>query len=352
MLPPPPEVIQKTLADRRLAKKFLFWAFVVSILYIHFTYTFILYKHHKVFVRAVNTQHTCGTPNALERETARFILRQHYLAMDDETNDAELYRYNWWRVWVLSMPVMIAVAIFMVIKYGVDVISPWFYVILTIVILYLGVHQLVTLPRYFGYPSYWDIFSTKLGTGKIQRILQFHTQAYDQLYMLFDSLLAPCLDENAEFACMEVLPSKFKQELIRRYVSANPTSNEYQAADYFETALKKREYDTVIAYMRLGNTSDDLEQLSGAATSGGVDMLLDDSQIANFRDNLSKEMLYEIQQLFAKSFYQNLLLGWIFFVYFIWFHRRVVPLDEDIDPTLRYFWPLIAVSWVVYLFMY
>jgi hypothetical protein len=191
-----------------------------------------------------------------------------------------------------------------------------------------------------------------MGIGQIQRILQYHTQAYDQLYSIFDTLLAPCLDENAEFACMEVLPAKFKQELVHRYVSANPTSNEYQATDYFETALRKRDYDRVIAYMRLGNTSDDLEQLSGAATAGGVDTLMDDTQIANFRDNLSKEMLYEIQQLFSKSFYANLLPGWILFIYFIWFHPRVVRLDDDIDPTLRYFWPLVVVSWVVYLFVF
>lgn len=351
-LPDSPEVIQEKLADQRLAKKFLFWAFVVSIFYIHFSYTYILYKQHRTYVRAVNTQHTCGTVNALERETARYILRQQYLNPEDTDVAAEIYRYNWWRVWILSMPLMIAVAIFMVVKYSPKVISPWFYVIMTAVILYLGVHQMVTLPRYFGYPSYWDIFSTKLGTGKIQRILQFHTQAYDQLYMLFDSLLAPCLDDNAEYACMEVLPTKFKQELIYRYVSANPTTNEYQANQYFETALKERNYDAVIAYMRLGATSTDLDQLSGAKTAGGTDTLLDDSQIANFRDNLGKEMFSEIQQLFANSFYANLLPGWILFVYFIWFHRRVVSLDTDVDSTVGYFWPLVIVSWIIYLFAF
>lgn len=354
-----PEAIQRFIADRRLAKKFLFWAFVISIFYIHMSYTYLLYKHHRVFVSALNTQYTCGTKNALERETARYILRKYYLNPDLDETKADISRYNFWRVWVLSMPVMIAVAIFMIAKYGPATISPWFYVILTIGILYLGIYQLVQLPRMFGYPSFWDIFTSKLVSGNIQRIIQYHTQSYDQIYLLLDTRLSPCLDEGAEFSCMEVLPTKLKQSLVQRYVSANPTSNEYQAADYFENALKKRDYDNVIAYMRLGSSSDDLELLAGLKTTiePNTKDLLDDEQLAIFRDNLDKTMIYEIQELYNKAFYQNLLPGWMLFVYFIWFHRtfRVyyrpdVPVDNDIDPALRYFWPLVLFSWIFYLF--
>jgi len=356
-----PEEIQSFVAERRLAKKFLFWAFVISIFYIHFSYTYILYKHHRVFVSALNTQHTCGTKNALERETTRYILRKYYLNPDADETKADISRYNFWRIWILSMPVMIAVAIFMIVKYGPKTISPWFYIIMTATILYLGVYQMVELPRYFGYPSFWDIFSSKLFTGKIQRIIQFHTQSYDQIYLMLDARLSPCLDENAEFSCMEVLPSELKQTLIRRYVSANPQSNEYQAADFFETALKKRDYDEVIAYMRLGTSSSDLELLAGLKTTeeSPADTVLDDSQLADFRENLSKTMVFEIQSLYSKAFYSILLPGWILFIYFIWFHRSFrayyrpdVPEDSDIDPTLKYFWPLVLFSLVFYLYSF
>ena len=356
-----PEDVRAFVADRQLAKKFLFWAFVISVLYIHLSYTYIIYKHHKVFVSALNSQHTCGTTNALERETARYILRKHYL---DPTNDSvkeELSRYNFWRIWVLSMPVMIAVAIFMIVKYGPSVISPWFYVAMTVTVLYVGVFQMVQLPRFFRYPSFWDILSSKLFNGRIQQLIQFHTQSYDQIYMLLDARLSPCLDDSAEFSCMEVLPAKLKQELIRRYVSANALSNEYQAADFFESALKKRNYDEVIGYMRLGTRSDDLELLAGLKTTNEspADTILDDEQLASFRDNIAKTMVEDIQRLFKKAFYQILLPGWALFIYFIWFHRSFmsyyrpdVPREADaaVDATLGYFWPLVAISWLFYLY--
>lgn len=348
-----PAAIAEYIAERRMAKKFLFWAFVISVVFIHVAYTYIMYRQYTIFVDAINTQYNCNVEDALERDTARYILRRHYLEPDDKTNALEIKRYNFWRIWVLSMPVMIAIAIFMIIKYSFNVIPPFFYIFLTISVLYLGIYQIVHLPRYFGFPSYWDIFAEKMMNGKLQTTIQYQTQGYDQIHLMFESLLAPCLDEAAEFSCMELLPGKFRRSLLNRYMNVHPETNTYQANEFFEEAFKNKHYDQVIGYMRLGTTSDDLELLSkGGAT--------DDEALHTFRTNFSKDLITDIHGYFKDAFWKIIVPGWIFLIYFIWFHRTVqhwfypttAPYDEDIDSSLSLFWVLVVAIWFLLVFLF
>jgi membrane protein YdbS with pleckstrin-like domain len=355
-----PVAVAEYIAERRLAKKFLFWAFVISVVFIHVAYTYIIYKQYRVFVNAFNTQFACNVEDALEMETARYQLRQHYLEPDDKTNKAEIRRYNFWRIWVLSMPVMIAIAIFMIVKYSFNVIPPFFYLFTTITVLYLGIYQIVHLPRYFGYPSYWDIFAEKMMNGKLQQAIQYHTQGYDQIHLMFESRLSPCLDEEAEYSCMELLPAKLKRALIHRYMSVHPDTNQYQATEFFETAFKKRNYDIVIGYMRLGKSSDDLEQLSGLIANDKSEHIIDDEALNTFRSNFSKDLIADVNDIFKDAFWKIVVPGWIVLIYFMWFHRAFqrwfkiegYEPDDDLDPTAYLFWVLVVGVWFLLVFMF
>jgi hypothetical protein len=357
----PVELLEK-VAEYRTARRFLFWAFVISVVFIHITYTYILYRQYDTFLTAMNTQFNCKVEQALERETARYILRRTYLEPTPETMKKDIGLYNFWRVWVLSMPVMIAIAIFMIIRYGFEVIPPYSYLFLTIVVLYLGVYQIVHLPRDFGFPSYWDIFADKMMNGEIHRAIQYHTQGYDQIHALFESRLGPCLADEAEYSCMELLPSAFRAALLQRYTSVNPDTNAYQAADFFEASLKKRDYDAVIGYMRLGNTSNDLELLSGLETTGGSTGAIDDEALNTFRSNFSKELINEVYAIFQGAFWKLLVPGWILIIYFVWFHRAyqgtfggissMFKANDDIDPFAYLFWILVLGIWILLLGMF
>jgi hypothetical protein len=310
-----------SVEDAMSAQKFLFWAFVVSLVLMQTAYMYLIYRQHQVFLKAVDTESNCGTSLALERETVRYQLRQYYLSPTTEQLDLEFTRYNNWRLWVIWIPAMIAIAVFMIIKFGVNVIPPVFYLLLSILALYLGFMQMYELPNLYGYPAFWSWKAFQF--GKIHQLVEFHTQAYSQIHALLDARLVGCLDENAEYTCMELLPTALKENLVRRYVSAHPESNVYQAANFFEESLKNKNYDAIIGYMRLSGKSQDLQDLAYGTGGSALETLgADDEWLNDLESRFSTDLIKDVQGIYLRSFWSILVVGWALILYFTWFHRR------------------------------
>jgi hypothetical protein len=348
---PQPNGTASTDDELKIAKTFLFWAFVVSLVLLQLSYTYILYRHHQIFLKAANTEFLCGSKSALERETPRYQLRRYYLNPSQEQIETDFTRYNNWRLWVIWYPAMIAGGIFMMIKYGTSVISPVFYGALSLIGLYLGFYQMYELPSVYGFPPFWSWKGFQY--GEIHRLVEYHTQSYLQIHSLLDARLEKCMDEDAEYNCMELMPASLKEALVRRYVSANPDTNVYQAAMFFEEALKKKDYDTVIGYMRLSEDAEDLRQLAGMSQRGDRIAGFDDEWVNQLHARFSADLIRDIQKVYWKSFWLVLVVGWALILYFIWFHRLFSSRtkDADIDSNVKYIWVVIGVGWLFHYFI-
>ena len=277
----------------RVLFHFFFWTFFV----VQGIFNYLLYYHHRIFVRAQSNQLSCGN-RILEKHTLRFQLKQEYL--DKPRTDLNIY--NVWRGWVIFIPLNILFAIFIFVKYPLEVDTSFYYIMMVLSI-YQAYVQISFLTIEFGYPAFYSLYGTTNGT--VQTYISYYTQPYADIYKAIEEKIEMCHDPNAEYSCWDLLPSILRENLAKRYISENPSTNTYQAIDYFETAMKEKQYDHIIAYMDFSKNADDLDLLGQSEHP--------------FREFDSVDLVNFMKSVYSKVL-THILLPWVVVIYLLVFH--------------------------------
>lgn len=257
----------------------------------------MIYKHHQTYIKAHSLQLNCEV-RALEKETLRYHLKKEYLDKPLELINV----YNFWRTWVFTFPFVIILAIFMFIRE--PEIDPVLYYGFMIVGTICVIFETRYLMKQFGYPPLFNLSGTT--TGDLQRFISYYSQSYVSIEQNLQDRLAPCYEnELQEVTCWELLPSQLKKDLLQRYVSENPTANKYQALDYFENSLRKKDFSKLIGYMKLSSKYDDLDILGITEHP--------------YRDMESTELVDFMSQMY-KSSLGIIIIPWILIIYLVVFH--------------------------------
>lgn len=266
-----------------LAERVLFHLFFWTFIFVQGIFTYIVYYHHRIFIKAHSLQISCEK-STLEKNTLRYQLKQEYL----EKKRTDLNIYNTWRGWIIFIPMNIAIAIFMFVKYA-DEIDTSFYYIMILVSIYQAYVQISYLTNEFGYPAFYTLYGAT--NGSVQNYIAYYTQPYADIYEAIEQKISMCHDPNAEYSCWDLLPSILRENLVRRYIVDNPSSSRYQAIDYFEEAMKKKDYDKLIGYMDFSIKSDDLDVLGQTEHPFRT---LDSEDLVTYMKSVYKKVLFHI----------------------------------------------------------
>lgn len=281
-----------------LAERALYYFFLSTLLFVQGIFTYILYKHHSLFIKAHSIQLYCPK-QILEKDTLRYQLKKEYL--DTERTDIGLY--NMWRGWVIFIPMNIIFALFMFVKYPDEVDSSFYYLLIAIS-LYQAYTQIRYLIREFGYPNFYTLATTSY--GNVQNFISYYTQGYGEIYQAMEEKIGACHDPNAEYSCWDLLPSRLRENLAKRYAQTVKGANEYQAIEYFEKALKAKKYEVILEYMDLSPNADDLDLLGLTEHP--------------FRKYESTELVDYMNSVYRASSVP-LILPWIMMIYVLVFHQ-------------------------------
>lgn len=280
-----------------LGEQVLWHSFVWTLLFIHVIFTYMVLKHHHFYIKSHSLQLNCQI-KALEKETLRYKLKQEYL----DKPLGQINVYNFWRTWIFTFPFVIILAIFMFIRE--PQIDPVLYYGFMIIGTICCIFETRYLMKQFGYPPIFNLSGTT--TGDLQRFLSYYTQPYTTIEQTLQEKLSMCYDaEEQEVTCWNLIPSQLQKDLLQRYVSENPTSNKYQAMDYFEDALRKKDFSKMIGYMKLSSKYEDLD-IIGLTEHPYRDM--ESSELVDFMSKMYKSALGII------------IIPWIMIIYLVIFH--------------------------------
>lgn len=280
-----------------LAERVLFHFFFWTFIFVQGIFTYIIYYHHRIFIKAQSIQLSCGN-RVLEKNTLRYQLRQEYL----ERKRDDINIYNLWRGWVIFIPLNIVFAIFMFVKYP-NEIDTSFYYIMILLSIYQAYVQISFLTIQYGYPAFYTLYGAT--NGSVQTFISYYTQDYADIYKAIEEKIDMCHDPNADYSCWDLLPSILRENLTKRYISDNTGANSYQAIDYFEKAMREKNYDKVIAYMNFDKNADDLDVLG-----------LSEHPFRNFE---SVELVNFMKSVYSKVSI-HLVLPWVVVLYLLVFH--------------------------------
>jgi len=269
---------------------------------IHGVFSWIIIKNHQLYLKAMYGQMECGK-NAIEKETLRYQVKSHYI----DTPLPFINAFNGLRLFSVLFLFGVVMAIYLYAVHS-DTMDPVPFISLAIIGVACIVIDVKTLSKHLGYPPMYALSATT--TGEISRFVSYYIQPYTAIYDKLHEKVDSCYDTSAGL-CIDLLPSILRRDLTRRFILHNPSFNEYQAWDAFEKALKDKNYDTVLEYMKLDYAFDDLDQLNLTEHP--------------FRQLKSDELTTYFKSFFTKTF-GLVLVPWVILIFVFWFHPKWISM--------------------------